>query len=175
MKESRIGPAVDHIRAEEPRDSLAINEVVRQAFGREDEVELVSALRAGGFNLLSLVAEHDGRIVGHLLFTRLFIVGEPQKWNAVALAPLAVLPELQVRGIGSALMREGLRQLADRGETMVVVLGHEHYYPRFGFSSELARPLLAPFSGPSWMALELQPGALTNVSGQAKYAAPFGI
>ena len=170
-----MGPAVDHIRAEEPSDSLAIDEVVRQAFGQEDEVTLVQALRAGGHNLLSLVAERAGKIVGHLLFTRLLIQGEAQTWEAVALAPLAVLPEVQRTGIGSALMREGLQQLSARGETIVVVLGHEHYYTKFGFSAELAKPLLAPFSGPSWMALELQPDALKTVSGRVRYVPPFGI
>lgn len=166
--------AVNHIRAEQPGDSLAIDEVIRQAFGQQDEVTLVQALREGGYNLLSLVAQQEGRIVGHLLFTRLPIAGVQQNWNAVALAPLAVSPVFQKHGIGSALMREGLKQLQDRGETIVVVLGHEHYYTRFGFSAELAKPLLAPFSGPSWMALELQLGALKDVNGRVKYAPPFG-
>ena len=167
-------PAVNHIRAEQPGDSLAIDEVVRQAFGQQDEVTLVQALREGGYNLLSLVAEKEGRIVGHLLFTRLPIEGEHQSWNAVALAPLAVSPAWQKTGIGSALVREGLKQLQESGETIAVVLGHEHYYPRFGFSAELAEVLLAPFSGPSWMALELQPGAMKDVNGRVKYAPPFG-
>jgi putative acetyltransferase len=172
---SQRPPAVNHIRAERPEDSLAIEEVVRQAFGQEDEASLVRALRDGGFNLLSLVALKCEQIVGHLLFTRLTIEGEDCAWDAVALAPLAVSPAFQKTGVGAALMHEGLNQLKDRGETIVVVLGHEHYYTRFGFSAELAKPLLAPFSGPSWMAIELQPGALTGVSGSAKYAPPFGI
>jgi putative acetyltransferase len=168
-------PAVNHIRAELPGDSLAIDEVVRQAFGQDEEMQLVRALRDGGFNLLSLVAEKDQQIVGHLLFTRLLIEGEQQTWNAVALAPLAASPALQRMGIGSALIKEGLRQLKDSGETIVVVLGHEHYYPRFGFTTQLAEPLLSPFNGPHWMALELQPGALQGVAGKVKYAPPFGI
>lgn len=167
--------AVDHIRAEEPADSLAIDDIVGQAFGHNDEVNLVQSLRTGGHNLLSMVAERDGRLVGHLLFTRLVIQGESQAWNAVALAPLAVLPEVQRSGVGSALLNAGLAELAARGETIVVVLGHEHYYTRFGFSAALAEPLLAPFSGSCWLALELQPGALQEVRGRVKYAPPFGI
>jgi putative acetyltransferase len=167
--------AVNHIRAERPEDSRAIEEVVRQAFGQEEEALLVRALRDGGFNLLSLVAESGGQIVGHLLFTRLAIEGESRTWKAVALAPLAVSTAFQKSGVGSALMAEGLKQLKDSGETIVVVLGHEHYYTRFGFSAELAVPLVAPFSGPSWMAIELQPGALLGVSGHVKYVPPFGI
>lgn len=167
-------PAVNHIRAEQPGDSLAVDEVVRHAFGQDDEAQLVRALREGGFNLLSLVAIQHERIVGHLLFTRLPIEGEQLTWNAVALAPLAVSPVLQKHGIGSALMSEGLKQLKERGETIVVVLGHEHYYTRFGFSAQLAEPLLSPFNGPHWMALELIPGALQDVRGKVKYAPPFG-
>lgn len=170
-----MSAAVDHIRAEEPGDSLAIDEVVRQAFGQDEEMNLVRALRVGGFNLLSLVAERGGRIVGHLLFTRLLICGESQTWQAVALAPLAVLPEVQRSGVGAALMRAGLEQLAAGGENIVVVLGHEHYYTKFGFSAELAKPLRSPFSGPNWMALELRPGSLNEVSGSVCYLPPFGI
>jgi len=177
MREAQIPKplAVDHIRAEGPEDSLAIDEVVRLAFGQNDEVRLVQGLRQGGHNLLSLVAERHGEIVGHVLFTRLLIVGEEQTWSAAALAPLAVRPEYQRQGIGGALVNAGLAELRNRGETIVVVLGHEHYYPKFGFSAELARPLSAPFSGPAWMALELVPGALSSVQGRFQYAPPFGI
>lgn len=172
---SQRSPAVNHIRAERPEDSLAIEEVVRQAFGQEEEATLVRALREGGFNLLSLVALQSEQIVAHLLFTRVLIAGENRTWDAVAVAPLAVSPSFQRTGVGTALMNEGLKQLKDCGETIVVVLGHEHYYARFGFSAELAKPLLAPFSGPNWMALELQPGALNDVNGHVLYAPPFGI
>lgn len=172
---SQRSPAVNHIRAELPEDSLAIEEVVRQAFGQEEEALLVRKLRAGGFNLLSLVAVQADQIVGHLLFTRLLIAGEERTWDTVALAPLAVLPAFQKTGIGTALMQAGLQQLKDHGETIVVVLGHDTYYPRFGFSAELAKPLLGPFSGKHWMALDLQPGALQDVAGHALYAPPFGI
>lgn len=173
-RDESLPAAVDHIREETPVDSRSIDHVVSAAFGQDDEMRLVQALRDGGHNLLSLVAEKDGEIIGHLLFTRLPIEGESQTWNAVALAPLAVLPEFQRQGVGASLMRAGLAEIKKRGETIVVVLGHEHYYPKFGFSAELAKPLLAPFSGPCWMALELAPDALTNVGGRVQYASPFG-
>jgi putative acetyltransferase len=162
------------IRSEKPSDSFPIDGVLRDAFGQDVEVALVRQLREGGFHVLSLVAHVNELVIGHVLFTRLPIVGEQQNWNAVALAPLAVLPVFQRQGVGSALVREGLKRLKDRGETIVVVLGHEHYYTKFGFSSELAKPLLSPFSGPSWMALELVPGALNDVRGRVQYAEPFG-
>ncbi|WP_425613793.1 GNAT family N-acetyltransferase [Anatilimnocola sp. NA78] len=176
MKETtgEIERPYDHIRAEQPEDSLAIDEVVRKAFGQEDEATLVRALRELGLNLLSLVAISQGGIVGHLLFTRLPIVSDDRIWNAVALAPLAVVPAKQRMGVGSGLMQVGLQQLKEQGERIVVVLGHEHYYTRFGFTAAAAEPLSGPFRGPSWMALELAPGALQGVAGQVKYAAPFG-
>lgn len=176
MKEQadHLPAAVDHIRAETPVDSQAIDHVVRAAFGQDDEMRLVQALRDGGHNLLSLVAEKNGEIIGQLLFTRLPIEGDKQTWNAVALAPLAVLPQFQRQGVGTALMKAGLQRLRELGETIVIVLGHKHYYPRFGFVAELAKPLQGPFSGVSWMALELTPGALQGVRGRVKYADPFG-
>ena len=171
----RPTPGAYHIRAEQPDDSAAIDTVVREAFGQDDEMNLVRALREGCHNLLSLVAQQDETIVGHLLFTRLLIEGTEQTWNAAALAPLAVRPSWQQRGIGAALVRAGLQKLIGSGETIAVVLGHEHYYPRFGFSADLAKPLLSPFNGPHWLALELTPGALKDVQGKVKYAPPFGI
>jgi putative acetyltransferase len=167
------------IRSERRSDIFPIDGVIFEAFSQQDEVKLVRELRDGGFNLLSLVAHTGvlviGHIIGHILFTRLLIAGEQRSWNAVALAPLAVWPLFQRAGVGSALVREGLKRLKESGETIVVVLGHEHYYTRFGFSPQLAEPLLAPFNGPHWMALELQPGALQDVRGKVKYAPPFGI
>lgn len=95
--------------------------------------------------------------------------------HALALAPVAVLPERQRQGIGSRLIREGLRACAEAGHRITVVLGHADYYPRFGFSAPLAEPLQAPFSGPSFMALELVPGALADVTGEVRYPPPFGL
>jgi putative acetyltransferase len=93
----------------------------------------------------------------------------------LALAPLAVTPARQRQGIGSQLVREGLRACAAAGHRIVVVLGHPAYYPRFGFSAALARPLKAPFSGESFMAAELVPGALPGVAGEVRYPPPFGL
>ena len=163
------------VRAEAPEDFEAIGEVNRQAFGGEDEARLVGALRAGGYARLSLVAEEGGRVVGHILFSDLPIVTQRCTLQALSLAPLAVLPDRQRQGIGSRLVREGLRACADAGHRIVVVLGHPDYYPRFGFSSRLAERLKAPFSGPAFMALELVPGALAGVAGQLRYPPPFGL
>ena len=159
------------IRFEGADDREQIRAVNESAFGRADEADLIDNLRAEGAVLLSLVAEVDDCIVGHILFSRMSI----ESIDAVALAPMAVLPEYQGRQIGSELLRRGLDELRDRGERIVIVLGHEHYYPRFGFSTELARRLSSPFPPEAYMALELQSGGLDGVAGRVKYARAFGL
>ena len=94
--------------------------------------------------------------------------------RAAALAPMAVQPDLQNQGIGSKLVEEGLKVVRERAFDGVIVLGHSAYYPRFGFSAELARRLAAPFSGEAFMALELVPGALDGSMGSVSYPAAFG-
>jgi len=150
----------------------AINEA---AFGRSDEADLVDSLRGECAILLSLVAEVDRRIVGHIVFSRMSIETSRGPVPAVALAPVAVLPDHQRRGIGEQLIRRGLDLLRGRGERIVIVLGHPNYYPRFGFSSEKARPLESPFSPPAFMATELSPGALEGIRGKVRYPAAFGL
>jgi putative acetyltransferase len=153
-----------------------VREVIRLAFGRDDEASLVVALRTEGAVRSSFVAENDGRIVGHVLFSELLIVGESVTVPALALAPVAVLPGYQRLGIGTRLIRHALEACQKQGHRIVVVLGHPDFYPRFGFSSELAAGLESPFSGkPSFMALELAEGALEGVSGKVRYPAAFGI
>ncbi len=163
------------IRPEMPTDDDAIREVNRLAFGGEDEARLVADLRDGGYVRASLVAEEGGRVVGHILFGDLPIVTAIGTVEALALAPLAVLPSHQRRGIGSLLVREGLRACRDAGHRIVVVLGHPELYRRFGFSAELAGRLRSPFSCPAFMAAELVPGALEGVEGKVRYPPPFGL
>ena len=163
------------IRSEAPTDHDAIRSVHEAAFGRDAEARLVDDLRAGGYARLSLVAEGDGRVVGHILFSSLSIETALGTVEALALAPLAVHPGSQGRGTGSALITEGQRRCVEEGHRIVIVLGHPEYYPRFGFSAELARRLRAPFSGPAFMALELVPQALSAVEGEVRYPPPFGV
>lgn len=158
------------IRPATPSDAAAIRDVVAAAFGQPDEAELVDRLRADGDVLVELVAEHDGAVVGHILFSRLGIGAI----EGAALAPLAVAPDHQRTGVGVALTRAGIERCRELGVPAIVVLGHADYYPRFGFSPALAAPLEAPFSGPSFMAMELVPGALGD-GGRLRYAPAFGI
>ena len=163
---------VFQVRLEGHTDVDAIRTVNREAFGGEAEVELVDALRANGDAAVSLVAETDTGLVGHILFSRLPVHAPGTEVAAVALAPMSVLPEWQRRGVGSALVRTGLDRCRNAGFEAVVVLGHPAYYPRFGFSTDLAEQLQAPFSGPAFMALELVPGALRD-GGVVRYPDAF--
>jgi putative acetyltransferase len=163
------------IREEEARDHAQVYAINEAAFGHPDEADLVVQLRAEQAVLLSLVAEQDQGIVGHILFTRMTIETADGLIPAVALAPMAVMPDHQNRGIGSQLIRRGLAILGARGERIVIVLGHEHYYPRFGFSSEKASNLESPFPPEAYMALELEAGALDGIRGRVRYPAAFGL
>jgi putative acetyltransferase len=162
------------IRPETTADQEAIRHVNRLAFGQDAEARLVDALREGGYVRLSLVAEWDGQVVGHILFRDLPIITKAGTVPALALAPMAVLPEFQRQGIGSALVQRGLEVCREQGHRIVIVLGHPAYYPRFGFSVKLAESLSSPFGGgESWMTLELVPGALADVAGKVQYPPPF--
>jgi putative acetyltransferase len=160
------------IREELESDLDAIREVNRLAFGGDAEGWLVDKLRAGGYILTSLVAVEADEIVGHALYSTLPIETDDESIVGAALAPVAVKPERQGAGIGSALIWRGLEICRERGCAAVVVLGHPGYYPRFGFSAELAEGLSAPYSGPALMALEIVPGSL-DAGGTVRYAPPF--
>lgn len=159
------------IRPEEPSDMAAIRFVNEQAFGGSGEANAIDALRARGAATLSLVAVIDNRVVGHLFFTPAVIESPDRSWAAIGLAPLAVLPEYQRRGIGSALMDAGLEECRRLGWERVIVLGHPDYYPRFGFERASRYAVRFEFEAPdeACMILALQPGALDGVSGVAKY------
>ncbi len=137
-----------HIRPEEPADFDGVDRVNRTAFGQPDEADIVSRLRASKAFIpeLSIVAEEEGEIVGHILFTRVEL--EPRAdARVVSLAPMAVLPERQRQGIGAALVRRGLEVATQLGEDVVVLVGHPEYYPRFGFELASRSGMTNPFPG----------------------------
>jgi len=145
------------------------------AFEGSDEADLIESLRGDGHALISLVAELEAGIVGHILFSRMWINTSPGLLSAVALAPVAVLPEHQRKGIGSLLIQHGLEHLQRRDETIVIVVGHPDYYPRFGFSTARAKSLEGPFPLEAFMAMELRPGALDGIAGSVVYPPAFGV
>jgi len=126
------------IRPAELIDRAGIREVELQAFGQPSEADLVEALVAAGDSVLELVATQEGEIVGHVLFTRLFVEDGNRRFPAMALAPLAVRPKRQDTGVGTALVEAAHALLNDAGETLSVVLGDPAYYGRFGYAHERA-------------------------------------
>jgi putative acetyltransferase len=162
------------IRDATSRDFPAIRQILRHAFGQDDEANLVEQLRADGNVLVELVAASDIAIQGHILYSPLAIVRGGETLRAAALAPVAVLPAFQNKGLGGELIRAGNARCKELGCVGVVVLGHAAYYPRFGFSPQIAESLQAPFSGPHFMALEFEAGALAG-GGTVRYAKAFGV
>lgn len=164
------------IRKEETSDHAKVYEVNRRAFGQENESRLVEKIRKGRNFVpeLSLVAEVGGEVVGHILFSKIKIIGE-SVFEALTLAPLAVLPGFQGRGIGGELVRAGLEKARGLGFGSVILLGHEKYYPRFGFKRASGWGLRCPFAAPdgAFMAIELTEKALANKSGTIELPEEF--
>ena len=167
------------VRAATAADAETVDTLVRAAFagtdfGHQGEAELVRMIEADGDALVSLVAERDGVIVGHVLFSRMDVEADGAALSAAGLAPVSVAPERQGQGIGEALIRAGLDTLREQGIAISFVLGHESYYPRFGYSPELAARFSSPFAGPHFMAMMLDSGAAWPLGGRADYAPAFG-
>jgi putative acetyltransferase len=145
--------------------------VHRRAFGRDAEARLVRAIRASDRFVpeLSLVAEDDGRVVGHALLSYVDLDGG----RVLSLAPMGVLPDFQRRGIGGQLIRAALDRARDRGEDLVVLVGHPQYYPRFGFTRARTLSIEPPrdFPDAAWMAIQLEPGPAR--SGRVSYPPAF--
>jgi putative acetyltransferase len=135
----------------------------------------VDVLRAAGKVTLSLVAVLEGKIVGHILFSTVTIDSAAGSTSAIGLAPMAVLPEHQRRGIGSMLVREGLDACRAAGHRAVIVLGHPEYYPRFGFvrASRFGLTWEHEVQDEAFMAIELVPGALAGGPGVVRYQPEF--
>ena len=163
MNES-TAPAV--VREEKPEDYQEVRRVNEAAFGRPDEAELVEALRDSGGPALSLVALHQGRVAGHIFFSPLSIESQPASPTPMDLAPMAVLPELQNRGIGSLLVTRGLQECLRRGFPFVFVVGHPRFYPRFGFFPASSRGLRCEYPVPDDVFLNgrVSPGSAGRVS-----------
>lgn len=165
------------IRAERVEDAAEVRQVNEAAFGGELEANIVNALRARtDIDLISLVAEADGRLIGHILFSPVTITDGETVREASALGPLAVLPAFQRQGVGTALTEAGLAACAAAGHDIVLVLGHASYYPRFGFVP--SRP-----HGIRWendvaedvfMVRELRAGSLAGYRGVVRYLPEFG-
>lgn len=175
---SSAEPAVI-IRAETPADAAGVSAVVEQAFGRRSEADLVVALRRRGAALVALVAvaeQRDTQVVGHILFSPVSLDSDPALSGIVTLAPLAVQPAYQRRGIGAKLVQAGIEACRQQGCGSIVVLGHPHYYPRFGFVPAHHYGLYCDYVEPdnaAFMVLELQAGVLAGRHGRVVFLPEF--
>jgi putative acetyltransferase len=162
------------IRSQTKADRVAVRAVNELAFETPAEADLVEALHGRDLSLVSLVAEVDGKVVGHILFSPVTLT-EHSHLNFMGLAPMAVLPDYQRQGIGSALVRQGLTHCKDRGYRAVVVVGHAAYYPRFGFVPAGRYGLRCEYDVPAdvFMVAELEAGALNGASGLVRYDDAF--
>jgi len=161
-----------HIRYEQADDADKIRHVLLAAFETDAEANLVDALHGTGVELISLLAEQDGDVIGHILFSPVTIDGNI---SIAGLAPMAVTPKWQNKGIGTALVNEGINACIQSGYQAVVVLGHPHYYPRFGFVPSESFGIQCEYDVPAevFMIKELQKGALKGISGTIRYHQVF--
>ena len=163
------------IRTENNDDIAAIREVNRLAFGRDDEGQLIDALREKGAVICSLVAEESAAIIGHVLFSPATLDEGDGQTAVAGLGPVAVVPNQQRRGVGDALIRAGLEICRREGYGLAVVLGHSTYYPRFGFRPSRPLGIRWEHNAPeeAFMVMELEPGALDGRRGIIRYQPEF--
>jgi putative acetyltransferase len=161
------------IRPEETEDIQDIYNINVNAFGREGEAGLVGALRREAGLFISLVAEEDGSVIGHILFTHV-AVGDSDV-NAAGLGPMAVSSGSQGKGVGKKLIEQGLEICREKGIAAVFVLGHPDYYMRFGFQECSAIDIYYKDEqfAPYFFYKELKKGSLEGVKGKVKYSEAF--
>lgn len=162
------------VRQEKVEDYEEVFRINELAFERPAEAMLVEKLRLAAPHI-SLVAEKDSQLVGHIFFSPVSIESEKENFSAMGLAPMAVLPEFQNQGIGSKLIKIGLEECLKQGFDIVVVLGHPEYYPRFGFVVAATKGIKCEYEVPdeAFMIAELRPNALQGKIGLVKYRQEF--
>jgi len=164
------------IRLEEPEDIPSVHVINEQAFEQPAEADIVDKLRLNCPEALSVVADDEGHVVGHIFFTPATVETESSTIAGMGLAPMAVLPERRREGIGSALVERGLEMLRERGCPFVIVLGHAEYYPRFGFVPASRYGLKSQWEGvpdEAFMVMIFDNETMAGVSGIARYRDEF--
>lgn len=163
------------VRSEQPADGERVFSIQEAAFGRRDEAELVDALRASAAPQLSLVAESADRVVGHVFFSPVSIESGSEAPACAGLAPLAVHPSQQGRGVGSALVRAGLERCSELGWRAVFLVGNPAYYARFDFVLAASRGLYYESEkfDPVFQVIELEEGSLGGSRGWVRYHEAF--
>ena len=163
------------IRPERPEDSAAVVSINDRAFAGTAESRLVEAIKQSGRPVISLIACSGDTLVGHIFFSPVQTHSEGPTIATLALAPMAVCPAFQRRGIGTLLVEAGLTEAARQGCQVVVVVGHPAFYPRFGFAPANGMGLRSVYSsvGDAFMALELSKGVLAGRTGFVEYPVEF--
>jgi putative acetyltransferase len=164
-----------NIRSETNRDINGIYHVNEQAFNRKTEADLVDNLRINKAITLSLIAEVEEKIIGHILFSPVIVQPDQSDYNSVTLAPLAVLPAYQHKGIGSQLIRTGLKECRLLGHDFVFLVGHPEYYPRFGFIQAKSKGFECEFEAPdeAWMLVQLDKKTSIQTGGTVYFRTEF--
>ncbi|UCG71217.1 MAG: N-acetyltransferase [Thermoplasmata archaeon] len=164
------------IRQEQKSDHQKVYDINKQAFNQENESKLIEKIRNGENFVpeLSLVAELNGEIVGHILFSKIKIIGDAE-YESLSLAPMAVAPKHQKQGIGGELVKTGLETAKKLGFESVILVGHSDYYPRFGLKKSSLWGIKCPFEVPdeAFMAIELVEDSLKNKKGYVQFPKEF--
>lgn len=172
------------LRQENIEDFEQVFNIIEEAFKTEPfsdftEQYLVERLRKSGAFIpeLSIVAENEHEIIGHVLITKIKIINDANSFESLALAPVSVKPAYQNKGIGGQLILTAHAKAMALGYTSIVILGHEDYYPRFGYERASKFDIELPFEAPdeNCMAIELVEGSLKEVNGMVEYAKEFNI
>lgn len=164
------------IRPEQPSDIKEIRNINNLAFEQPEEGLIIDKLRNNCDEILSFVVVINKKIVGHILFSSVVLEGTSKKVHGIGLAPMAVLPEFQRQGIGSKLVTEGIKTIKNSGCPFIIVLGHEKYYPRFGFERASKYDIKCQWEGvpdDAFMVMVLNKNKIKGISGVARYRDEF--
>lgn len=167
------------IRAERKSDHQQVQQIHLRAFGQKEEGEIVNNIRKseGFVPELSIVAEKGEKVIGHILFSKIHIEKDSREEETLSLAPMAVLPDFQRKGVGEALIKAGIQKAKELGFDSIIVLGHPNYYPKFGFEKASKWKITCSFDVPdeAFMAIELEKGVLEKKAGRVVYPPAFNI
>lgn len=162
------------LRDEISEDYSIVEKITFEAFDNNDEVEIVKKLRDSP-NIISLVAEDEGQVIAHIMFSEIDIVDKEITHKAIALAPMSVSPSHQKQGVGKMLITFGINRCKELGYPLIIVLGHVNYYPKFGFVPAYPLGFTSIFNVTSnaWMVLELTEGKAREINGEVIYHSAF--
>ncbi len=163
------------IRIEKTTDIQQIWQINTEAFERKGEADLINTLRESDTPYISLIYEENNKFLGHIFFTPVELAGDTSGLDIMGLGPMAVVPEMQYKGIGSLLVKAGIEQCRDNGYDAIIVLGHAAFYPKFGFVPSVNYGIKSEFDVPEdvFMVLELKKNILKGKQGIIKYHEAF--